>query len=171
MNENETERNLKTIRINEQTYNRLSELGTLKQTFNDVIERLINFYEAYNTGMHSSSIQVLKESVDFPVNEEKKQIALQLFEEILSLGDNVSFTLQVDTEWTPLIETRKNFVTFYKSNTPLCLARTRETSIELYLPTNQEKTPLPGWKHRMRIFDKSQIEAEIEVIKRLYEDL
>ena len=171
MDENEPDTNQKTVRIKEQTYNRLSDLGTVKETFNDVIGRLISFYEAHNTGLHSSSIQVLKESVDFPVAEDTKQIALQLFEGILSLGDDVSFTLRMDLEEKPLIENRKNNVIFYKDNTALCLVRTGRTMVWLYLPTEDENVKFPGWKDEYNILRESVLESEMKVIKRLYEDM
>ena len=171
MNENEIEKNQKTIRISEQTYNRLSELGTVKQTFNTVIERLINFYEAHNTGLHSSSIQVLKESVDFPVSEKSKQIALQLFEEILSLGNDISFTLRVDPKEMPLIENRKNNVIFYKGVKALCLVRTGRETVSLYFPTEKRDSEFPGWKYERYIVGESVLEQEMVVIKRLYEDM
>lgn len=171
MNVNEIEKNQKTIRISEQTYNRLSELGTVKQTFNNVIERLINFYEAHNTGMHSSSVQMLKESIDFPVNEEYKLIAIQLFEGILSIGNDVSFTLQMDHEKAPLIDNRNNIVIFYKGNKALCLIRTGREMVWLYLPTEQIGTELHGWKDEWNILEESALEREIKVIKRLYEDM
>ena len=171
MDENEPDTNQKTVRIKEQTYNRLSDLGTVKETFNDVIGRLISFYEAHNTGLHSSSIQVLKESVDFPVAEDTKQIALQLFEGILSLGDDVSFTLRMDLEEKPLIENRKNNVIFYKDNTALCLVRTGRTMVWLYLPTDDENVKFSGWKDEYNILMESVLESEMKVIKRLYEDM
>lgn len=166
MRENETEKN-QTIRISEQTYNRLSELGKVKETFNDVIERLINFY----TSTPSSSIEVLKKSIDFPPEEEYKQIALQLFERILSLGDDVSFTLKVDPTETPLIESRKNNAIFYKGNKELCLVRTGRGMVRLYLPTKKENTELLNWKDEWNILEESGLKREMNVIKRLYEDL
>lgn len=169
MNENETDKNQKSIRIREQTYNRLSELGTVKETFNDVIEMLLNFYAAHNADLHSSSIQVLKESVDFPVNDEYKQIALQLFERILSLGNDVSFTLRTDPKETPLIENRKNIVVFYRGNKELCLVRTG--TVSLYRPTKKQDTELPGWKDGYSILNKYTLEGEMKVVKRLYEDM
>ena len=171
MNETETDTNQKTVRIKEPIYNRLSDLGTVKETFNDVIGRLISFYEAHNTGLHSSSIQVLKESVDFPVEEGDKQMALQLFERILSLGDDVSFTLRMDLEDKPLIENRKNNVIFYKDNTALCLVRTGRTMVWLYLPTEDENVKFSGWKDEYNILMESVLESEMKVIKRLYEDM
>lgn len=171
MDENEPDTNQKTVRIKEQTYNRLSDLGTVKETFNDVIGRLISFYEAHNTGLHSSSIQVLKESVDFPVGEEDKQMALQLFERILSLGDDVSFTLRMDLKDAPLIENRKNNVIFYRGNTALCLVMTGPGVPSLYFPTEKE-SEIPGWKHETYlIFSENTMEREMKVIKRLYEDM
>ena len=168
MNENEPDTNQKTVRIKEQTYNRLSDLGTVKETFNDVIGRLISFYEAHNTGLHSSSIQVLKESVDFPVEEEYKQIALQLFEGILSLGANVSFTLQRDLKVTPLIESRMNNIIFYRDATALCLVRTINR-VELYIPTEEEDNEFPGWKHKNSFYAERELESEMKVIRHLYE--
>ena len=168
MNENETDTNQKTVRIKEQTYNRLSDLGTVKETFNDVIERLISFYEAHNTGLHSSSIQVLKESVDFPVDEDEKQIALQLFEGILSLGDNVSFTLRMDPEETPLIENRMNNIIFYRDGAALCFVRVMDTA-QLYIPTEKDDTEFPGWKYKDTIISEFDVNSSIKVIKHLYE--
>lgn len=171
MNDNEIEKTQKTIRISEQAYNRLSELGTVKQTFNEVIERLINFHEAHNTGMHSSSMQILKESVDFPVNEEYKQIATQLFEEILSIGNNVSFTLRIDPGELPLIENRNNIVTFYRSNKALCLIKTGRDMVLFYIPTEQIGTDLSGWKDDGNIHTEFALERDMKIIKRLYEDM
>lgn len=171
MNDNEIDKNQKSIRIKEQTYNRLSELGTVKETFNDVIEMLLNFYEAHNADLHSSSIQVLKESVDFPVNDEYKQIALQLFEGILSLGNDVSFTLRKDTKEAPLIEKRKNNIIFYKGAKALCLVRTGRNMVLLYLPADKQNTEFPGWKEEWNIIVKEALEREMKVVKRLYEDM
>lgn len=170
MKENEID-NQKTIRIKEQTYNRLSELGTVKETFNDVIEMLLNFYEAHNIGSHSSSIQVLKESVDFPVADEYKQIALQLFEGILSLGNDVSFALRKDPKETSLIVNRKNNVIFYKGAKALCLVRTERYNVYLYHPTNERETEPPGWKKEGNIYDENSLKSKMTVIKRLYEDM
>lgn len=171
MKENEIDKN-QTIRIREQTYNRLSELGTVKETFNDVIEMLLNFYEAHNIGLHSSSIQVLKESVDFPLDDEYKQIALQLFEGILSLGNDVSFTLRKDPKQIPLIEKRKNNVIFYKSAKALCLVRTGREMVWLYRPTNKQETELPGWEWEGgNVYDESSLKSKMKVVKRLYEDM
>ena len=129
MNENETYTNQKTVRIKERTYNRLSDLGTVKETFNNVIERL------------------------------------------LSLGDNVSFTLRMDPEKTPLIENRMNNVIFYRDSTALCLVRTGWGMVWLYIPTETEDTKFPGWKDEWNILEESGMKREIEVIKRLYEDM
>ena len=121
--------------------------------------------------MHSSSIQILKESIDFPVEEEYKQIAIQLFEEILSIGNDVSFTLRIDHDEVPLIDNRNNIVTIYKGNKALCLIRTGKEKVWLYLPTDQISTKLPSWKSEFNILTKSVLEREIKVIKRLYEDM
>ena len=168
MNENETDKNQKTVRIKEQTYNRLSDLGTVKETFNDVIERLISFYEAHNTGLNSSSIHVLKESVDFPVEEAYRQFALQLFEEILSIGNNVSFTLRMDPNKTPLIENRMNNIIFYRGGTALCLVRVMDTA-QLYIPTEKDDAEFPGWKYKDVLVSESDVKSSMKVIKHLYE--
>lgn len=171
MKENEIDHQ-KTIRIREQTYNRLSELGTVKETFNDVIEMLLNFYETHNIGLHSSSIQVLRESVDFPVDDEYKQIALQLFERILSLGSDISFTLRKDPKETPLIENRKNNVIFYKGAKALCLVRTGREMVWLYRPTNKQETEPPGWEwEKGNIYDENSLKSKMKVVKRVYEDM
>ncbi len=172
MNENnEIDKNQKTIRIKEQTYNRLSELGTLKETFNEIIEMLLNFYEAHNIGLHSSSIQVLKDSVDFPVNDEEKQVSLQLFEGILSLGLDISFTLRTDPKEIPLIENRKNKIVFYRGNKELCLIRTGREKVWLYLPTKKQDTELPGWKWEGKVYNESSLKSTMKVIKRVYDDM
>jgi predicted CopG family antitoxin len=168
MNENEPDTSQKTVRIKEPTYNRLSELGTVKETFNDVIERLISFYEAHNTGLHSSSIQVLKESVDFPVEEEYRQFTLQLFEDILSIGDNVSFTLRMDPKVTPLIESRMNNIIFYRGSTALCLVRF-DGAARLHIPSEKEDATFPGWKYKDTIVSEFDVNSCMKVIKHLYE--
>ncbi len=168
---NEIDKTQKTIRIKEQTYNRLSELGTLKETFNEVIEMLLNFYEAHNIGLHSSSIQVLKDSVDFPIIEEKKQISLQLFEGILCLGKDVSFTLRTDPKETPLIENRKNKIVFYRSNKELCLIRTGREKVWTSLPTKKQDTELPGWKPEGKVYNEYSLKSTMKVIKRVYDDM
>ncbi len=171
MNDNEIDKNQKSIRIKEQTYNRLSELGTVKETFNEVIEMLLNFYEAHNTGLHSSSIQVLKDSVDFPVNDEEKQVALQFFEGILSIGDDISFTLRTDPKEMPLIENRKNKVVFYRGNKELCLIRTGREKVWIYLPTKKLDAEIPGWKWEGNIYDESNLKSKMKVVKRVYADM
>jgi predicted CopG family antitoxin len=167
MNENyEIDKNQKTIRIKEQTYNRLSELGTVKETFNEVIEMLLNFYEANNSDLHSSSLEVLKESVDFPIEDKHKKIALQFFEGVLNLGKDVSFILQKDANERLLIKNRKNKIIFYKGKKALCLIMTGREKVLLYLPAE-----LLGWEYEWDILTKDALEKYLKVIKRLYEDM
>ncbi|NIA12310.1 MAG: hypothetical protein GWP10_22000, partial [Nitrospiraceae bacterium] len=102
---------------------------------------------------------------------EHKQIALQLFEKILSLGDDVSFTLRMDIKDAPLIENRNNNVIFYRGNTALCLVMTGPGVPSLYFPTKEE-SEIPGWKYKTYwIFREDIMENEMKVIKRLYEDM
>ncbi len=162
--------NQKTIRIKEQTYNRLSELGTVKETFNEVIEMLLNFYEANNSDLHSSSLKVLKGTVDFPVLDEHKMIALQFFESVLNLGKDVSFILQKDKERL-LIKNRKNRIIFYKAKKALCLIRTEREKVSLYLPTDRQDVEPAGWEYEWNILTKVALEKYMKVIKRLYEDM
>lgn len=170
MNENnEIDKTQKSIRIKEQTYSRLSELATAKETINEVIEMLLNFYDAQS--VHSSSIQVLKESVDFPLNEEEKQVALQLFEEILSLGNEVSFLLRTYLKEIPLIESRKNKVVFYKGYKELCLIRTGRETVRLYLPTKKQDSEISGWKLEGKIYNEYSLESNMKVVKRVYADM
>jgi predicted CopG family antitoxin len=174
MNENyEIDKNEKktTIRIKEQTYNRLSELGTVKETFNEVIEMLLNFYEANNSDLHSSSLEVLKEGVDFPVEDEHKKIALQFFEGVLKLGKDVSFIIQKETKERLLIKNRKNKVKFYKGKKALCLIRTGREKVSLYLPTDRQEAEPPGWEYEWNILTKDALEKYMKVIKRVYEDM
>jgi predicted CopG family antitoxin len=155
MNElNEIDKTQKSIRIKEQTYNRLSEDAKSKETFNEVIEMLLNFYDANNTDLHSSSLELLKESVDFPLDDEHKKIALQFFEGILDLGKDLSFLLQKDTKERVLIKNRKNKIKFYKGKKALCLIRTGREKVWIYLPTDKQETELPGWEWEGNIYDE-----------------
>jgi len=156
-----------TIQISVKTKEELSKIGKMSDTYESVISRLI--HEHYNLNIQPD-LKQLKDSVDYPVNEERKQIALQLFEGILSLGNEIAFKLDSDSKIKPLIKARKNHVTFYKSNEPLCFVRTQETRVELYLPTEEENTEFPGWKSRGTI-NEFTLNGELEVIKRLYEDM
>lgn len=159
-----------TIQISVKTKEELSKIGTMSDTYDSVISRLIK--EHYNLNIQPYLTQ-LKESVDFPVNEEKKQISLQLFEGILSLGNDVSFTLQKDPnpKKTPLIEKRKNNIIFYRGEKVLCLVRTLRDSVGLYLPTNEQEDELPGWEWDEDIYSEISLKNAMEVIKRLYEDM
>ncbi|MCZ7402822.1 MAG: hypothetical protein O8C61_11435 [Candidatus Methanoperedens sp.] len=170
MNENiEIDTKQKSIRIKEQTYNRLGELATAKETVNELIEMLLNFYDAQS--VHYSSIQVLKDYVDFPLNEEVKQVALQLFEGILSLGNEVSFLLRTNLKEIPLIESRKNKVVFYKGYKELCLIVTGREKVWLYLPTKKHDSEIHGWKWVGKIYDEYSLESNMKVVKSVYADM
>lgn len=156
-----------TIQISVKTKEELSKIGKMSDTYDSVISILIK--EHYNLNIQPYLMQ-LKESVDFPVNEEKKQFSLQLFEGILSLG-NVSFTLRKDPKKTPLIEKRKNNIIFHKGAKALCLVRTLRDSVGLYRPTNEQEDELPGWKWDKDIYSEISLKNAMEVIKRLYEDM
>ncbi len=161
-----------TIQISVKTKEELSKIGKMSDTYDSVISRLIK--EHYNLNIQPYLAQ-LKESVDFPVNEEKKQISLQLFEGILSLGNDVSFTLRKDPKKTPLIEKRKNNIIFYKGAKALCLVRilseSDSDSVGLYRPTNEQEDELPGWERKKDIYSAISLKSAMEVIKRLYEDM
>jgi len=157
-----------TIQISIKTKEELSKIGKMSDTYDGVVSRLI--HEHYNLNIQPY-LKQLKDAVDFPANEEKKQIALQLFEGILSLGSDVSFTLDSDPKIKSLIKARKNHVIFSKSNRPLCFVRTQETKVELYIPREEEGTEFPGWKNRDTILNKFHVKEVMEVIKRLYEDM
>lgn len=172
MNEiSEIDKNQKTMRIKEQTYNRLSEIGTTKETFNELIEMLLNFYEAHNADLHSSSLHTLKEFVDFPVEDEDKKMALQFFEEILSLGSDVSFILRKDSKEKLLIKNRKNKIIFYKDKKALCLIKTGREKVWLYLPTDNQETELLGWEWEGKVYNESSLKSAMKILKRVYEDL
>ncbi|MGB8216838.1 MAG: hypothetical protein WCE94_06000 [Candidatus Methanoperedens sp.] len=172
MNEsNEIDKTQRSIRIKEQTYNRLSELATAKETFNEVIEMLLNFYDANNADLHSSSLELLKESVDFPVEDEHKKIALQFFEGILALGKDVTFILKKDPKERVLTKNRKNQVNFYKGKMALSLIRTGRYWVELYRPSDTQETEPSGWEYEGNIYDDSSLESKMKVMRRVYEDM
>jgi predicted CopG family antitoxin len=164
----EKETTQKIVRISDYTYNRLSSLGTVKDSFNDVIERLINCYELHNSGLHSISLQLLNEDVDFPNKPEDKKITLQLFKKILSLGENVSYTLRYDRSITPLIEARKNNIIFFKDNYPFCLVKTTSGGTEFYFPSNEKNSGIPGWKFSKNL--SAGVDFVFPYIQRVYED-
>lgn len=171
MVQDENERSQKMIRINEQTYNRLSTLGSVKDSFNDVIEQLLNCYEIHNGGLRSSSFQMLIEMFDFPVDEQYKQYTLKLFNEILKLGENVSYALLVDAKEQPFIESRKNKVIFFKGTTAFCLIRTpRRDSSYLYFPTESKDTNIPGWKDGLSIVDEYRVNDGLKQVIRSFND-
>lgn len=127
---------------------------------------LLNFYEANNSDLHSSSLEVLKESVDFPIEDEHKKIALQFFEGVLNLGKDISFILQKDANERLLIKNRKNKIIFYKGKKALCLIMTGREKVSLYLPAE-----LPGWEWEWNILTRDALEKYMKVIKRVYEDM
>lgn len=158
-----------TIQISVKTKEELSKIGKMSDTYESVVSRLI--HEHYNLNIQPYLTQ-LEEAVDFPANKEKKQIALQLFEGILSLGSDVSFSLDMDPKREPLTKNRKNHIIFYKSKKPLCFVNTGETWVDLYIPTVEDSTEFPGWRRRQHfLLKKSLVEGEMEVINRLYEDM
>jgi hypothetical protein len=157
-----------TIQISVKTKEELSKIGNMSDTYDSVVSRLI--HEHYNLNIQPD-LNRLKDAVDFPVDKEKNQMTLELFEGILSLGYEVEFVLNRDPKKEPLTPNRNNLVTFNKSKKPLCLVNTGETYVDLYIPTMEEGTKFPGWKPRPNFYKKFHVERELEVIKHLYENL
>lgn len=165
----EKETTQKIVRISDYTYYRLSSLGTVKDSYNDVIERLIDFYEQHNTGSRKRSLQLLKEEVDFPDNKDDKKTTLQLFEKILSLSENISYTLRYDRSVTPLIEARKNNIIFFKNGQRFCLIKTTSSGTEFYFPSKEKNYGIPGWKSCGNL--SAGVDFVFPKFERVYEDL
>ena len=96
---------------------------------------------------------------------------LKLFNEILKLGESVSYTLLVDAKEQPFIESRKNKVIFFKGAKAFCLIRTpRRDSSYLYFPTESKDTNIPGWKDGISIVDEYRVNDCLKQIKRSFND-
>lgn len=160
----------RTIRVREQEYARLRTLGTVRDSFSDVIERLLDFYEAYDAGIHSRDTSDFEKRVELPASPVYRKIALDLFDRTLALGDSVTFTVGYDPLVSPLNRTGKGLVTFYKDGRRFCLFRVGKERLWLYFPTEREGTELEGWELVQNVFlDNFLEDGGMQLIQRQYQ--
>lgn len=163
----------KNIRIKEDTYTRLSALGSMKDSFDDVINRLLDYYDF----LPSKSIDDLWKYVALPENAECAEAALELLEAILNLGDDVSFTLLIDRSDRsdlPLDENRKNLAVFSRNETPLVIVKmVRLGQAYTYVPSSlpSAASPYPGWKYVNNVYDKDSLERTMKSLRNYYDTM
>ena len=164
----------KTVRISETTYNKLSELGMVKDTYNNVIERLISFYECSQRSS-VSKMEILKNSVDFGTNSNIEETTLALFDCILRLGDGaVKIRLELGKYYTPLRKGRRNYVIFSKGLKDFCLVETNHNDnyVSIYVPDEvRESARIPGWNGIESVYNDEGIARTIEKIRAVYKSL
>jgi hypothetical protein len=159
----------RTVRVREQEYARLKALGTVRDSFSDVIERLLDFYEAYDAGVHSCDPSDFEARVELPENPVYRRIALDLFERTLAFGSGVTFTVGYDPLVSPLNRTGKGLVTFYKEGRRFCLFRVGKEHLWLYFPTERKETELEGWGLVQNVFlDNFLEDGGMQLIQRQY---
>ena len=174
MNEDESSLSQKTIRIDETNYNKLSELGKVKDTYNDVIERLISFYEC---SQHSSvsKMEILKNSVDFGTAGSIEETTLALFDRILKVGDGaINIRLERGKHYTPLREGRINHVIFSKGLKDFCLVdiNHNQNHVSINVPAEVSNIALiPGWNGIGSVSNDGDIDHMIEKIQAVYKSL
>lgn len=137
---------LKSLPLRETEYYRLLAIVTGGESFSDVIERLLDFYEAYSSGVHSRDSTDFERDLVLPESKVYRNVAITLLNQTLALGENVSFTIGLDPLTPPLSRTGKGLVTFYKEGRRFCLFRIGKEHMWLYFPTEREDTELEGWE-------------------------
>jgi predicted CopG family antitoxin len=163
----------KNIRIREDTYTRLSALGSMKESFDDVINRLLDFYDF----PPSKSVDALRKYAALPENAEYAEAALKLLEAILNLGDDISFTLMIDRHDTsnlPLDEKRKNMAIFRRNKSLFAIVKTaRLGQAYIYVPTNypDAASPYPGCKYVIDVYDKESFERAMNSLQNYYDTM
>jgi len=163
----------KNVRIREDTYTRLSALGSMKDSFDDVINRLLDFYEF----PPSKSIDDLRKYAALPEDSEHAEAALKLLEAIASLGDDISFTLVIDRHDTsdlPLDEKRKNMAIFHRNKTRFAIVKTaRLGQAYVYVPTRYPDavSPYPEWKYLGNVYDKDSLARVIKNLQNYYDTM
>lgn len=109
----------KTIRILEGTYDRLEKLGTVSQSFDDVVKKLLDFYEDNALqSERSKSIDTLIERLQFPVDDRVRDMIIDFVSYILKLGDDVTYSLFMDKFHSTPMKGKKNAGIFYKQCIP-----------------------------------------------------
>ncbi|MDK2973944.1 MAG: hypothetical protein PWP08_315 [Methanofollis sp.] len=137
---------MRTLSLREAEYDRLLSIIAGGESFSDAIERLLDFYEAYASGVHSRDLADLKRELTLPESQVYRKVACTLLAQTLALGDNVSFTIGYDPLTPPLSRTGKGLITFYKDDRRFCLFRIGKDYLWLYFPTEREDTDLEGWE-------------------------
>ncbi|QYZ79982.1 hypothetical protein E2N92_11390 [Methanofollis formosanus] len=161
----------RTVRVRDREYERLRALGTVRESFSDVIERLLDFYEAYNGGVHSNDPEGF-EGADLPENPVYRRVALDHFTGTLALGEDVSFTIGFDPLASPLGRRGKGLVAFYKDGRRFCLFRVGKEHLWLYFPTDRRDTELEGWELVQNVFlDNFLEDGGMHLIRRQYQTM
>jgi len=161
----------KNIRIKEDTYTRLSALGSMKDSFDDVITRLLDFYDF----PPSKSLDALRKYAALPEDTGYAEAALKLLETILNLGDDISFRLLIDRSDRadlPLDENRKNLAIFNRNRTPFAIVKmARQGQAYLYVPTKfpDAVSPYPGWKYVGNVYDRDSLERTVIRLRNYYD--
>ncbi len=163
----------KNIRIKEDTYTRLSALGSMKDSFDDVINRLLDYYEF----PASKSIDNLRKYAALPEDAGYAEAALKLLEVILNLGDDISFTLMIDRSDRsdlPLDENRKNLAVFSRNKTPFVIVKmARLGQAYTYVPTRYPDavSPYRGWKYLNNVYDRDSLERTVKSLRNYYDTM
>jgi hypothetical protein len=137
---------MRSLSLMETEYDRLTAIVMGGESFSDVIGRLLDFYEAYASGVHSRDPIDFERELLLPESKVYRKVAITLLNRTLALGQNVSFTIGCDPLTPPLSRVGKGLVTFYKEGKRFCLFRIGKEHMWLYFPTEREDTELEGWK-------------------------
>jgi hypothetical protein len=137
---------MRALNLRETEYDRLMAIVMGGESFSDVIERLLDFYEAYASGVHSRDPLDFERNLMLPESKVYRKVATELLNQALALGENVSFTIGFDPLTPPLSRAGKGLVTFYKEGRRFCLFRIGKEHMWLYFPTEREDKELEGWE-------------------------
>jgi len=137
---------MRALSLRETEYDRLAAIVMGGESFSDAIERLLDFYEAYASGVHSRDPVDFEREITLPESKVYRKVACTLLNQTLALGENVSFTIGYDPLIPPLSRAGKGLLTFYKDGRRFCLFRIGKDHMWLYFPTEREDTELEGWQ-------------------------
>lgn len=163
----------KTIRVSEQTYNKLGKIGTVSQSYDDVIKTLLSFYDIYGSKDRTNNPTVFKDHFRLPIRIDDERLALDMFDYVLSLGNDVSYILRDDEYAGKPTAGRKNGVIFFKQCTPFLKFASTEDVVYTYVRVDPDSLYLDGWLHQDSLnsaSDKSLIERTRGRIRAAYRD-
>lgn len=137
----------KTIRILERTYDRLEKLGTVSQSFDDVVMKLLDLYEDnVLQSERSKSIDTLIERLQFPADDIGRDMTIDFVSYILKLGDDVTYSLIVDKHHSIPMKGKKNAGIFYKQCIPLVQVKSSDSGFSCYKSVEPDEFN-HGWEH------------------------